>query len=80
MSDPSPAGLYKGLHLCVNDIEAARDELVARGIEVSEPFYFGEDGQTSGVHPGRSDYGTFCEIADPDGNVWLLQEVKRNVG
>ena len=72
-------GSYEGLHLVVNDIEAARAELVGRGLEVSEPFWFGPEGQTTGVHPERSDYGTYCSFSDPDGNGWLLQEVKHNV-
>jgi catechol 2,3-dioxygenase-like lactoylglutathione lyase family enzyme len=69
-------GTYQGLHLVVTDIEAARAELVGRGVEVSEPFHFGEGGQTSGLHPERADYGTFASFSDPDGNGWLLQEVR----
>jgi catechol 2,3-dioxygenase-like lactoylglutathione lyase family enzyme len=69
------AGSVQGLHLTVSDIEAARAELVGRGVEVSEPFYFGESGQTPGLHPDRSDYGTFLSFEDPDGNGWLVQEV-----
>jgi catechol 2,3-dioxygenase-like lactoylglutathione lyase family enzyme len=72
-------GSYEGLHLVVNDIEAARAELVGRGLEISEPFWFGPDGQTTGLHPERSDYGTYCSFSDPDGNGWLVQEVKHNV-
>ena len=73
---PSPPGTAQGLHLVVTDIEAARAELAGRGIDVSEPFHFGPEGQTSGVHPGRSDYNSFATFNDPDGNGWLLQEVK----
>jgi predicted enzyme related to lactoylglutathione lyase len=72
-------GTYQGLHLVVNDIEAARAELVERGVEVSEPFHFGEAGQTPGLHPGRADYGTYLSFSDPDGNGWLVQEVKYHV-
>ena len=72
-------GTYQGTHLVVNDIEAARAELVERGVEVSEPFHFGAEGQTQGLHPDRSDYGTFASFADPDGNGWLLQEVHHHV-
>ena len=43
-----------------------------------EPFHFGETGQTSGLHPERTDYGTFASFSDPDGNGWLLQEVTRD--
>jgi predicted enzyme related to lactoylglutathione lyase len=70
-------GSYGGLHLVVTDIEAAREELVGRGVEVSEPFHFGADGQTTGLHPERADYGTFASFSDPDGNGWLLQEVRQ---
>jgi catechol 2,3-dioxygenase-like lactoylglutathione lyase family enzyme len=70
-------GAYQGMHLVVTDIEAARDELAGRGVEVGEPFHFGAEGQTSGLHPGRADYGTFVSFADPDGNGWLVQEVGR---
>jgi catechol 2,3-dioxygenase-like lactoylglutathione lyase family enzyme len=69
------AGSLQGLHLVVSDIEVARAELVGRRVEVSEPFHFGETGQTPGLHPDRSDYGTFLSFQDPDGNSWLIQEV-----
>jgi catechol 2,3-dioxygenase-like lactoylglutathione lyase family enzyme len=72
----SPPGTAQGLHLVVTDVEAARAELVGRGIDVSEPFHFGPEGQTPGVHPDRSDYNSFATFSDPDGNGWLLQEVK----
>ena len=68
-------GTYQGLHLVVSDIEAARADLVARGVDVSEPFHFGEAGQTPGLHPERGDYGTYLSFSDPDGNGWLVQEV-----
>jgi catechol 2,3-dioxygenase-like lactoylglutathione lyase family enzyme len=68
-------GAVKGLHLVVADIEAARAELVDRGAEVSGFFHFGEGGQMPGTHPTRDDYGTFCSFDDPDGNMWLVQEV-----
>jgi catechol 2,3-dioxygenase-like lactoylglutathione lyase family enzyme len=67
-------GSVRGLHLVVTDIVAARDELVARGVEVGELHHFGVGGRVSGVHPERSDYNTFADFTDPDGNVWLLQE------
>ena len=71
-------GTYQGLHLVVDDIEAARSELVARGVDVSEPFHFGPDGQTPGLHPERADYGTYVSFPDPDGNGWLVQEVRHH--
>ena len=73
---PSAPGSAQGLHLVVTDIEAARDDLVARGVDVSKPFHFGPEGQIEGVDPQRQDYGTFASFADPDGNGWLLQEVR----
>ena len=76
MRNPEKAGTLEGLHLVVTDIEAARAELVARGTDVSEPFHFGETGQVPGLDPNRADYGTFATFSDPDGNVWLVQEVK----
>ena len=72
-------GTYQGLHLVVNDIEAAHKLLVERGVEVSEPFHFGPEGQTPGLHPERADYGTYLSFSDPDGNGWLVQEVKYHV-
>jgi catechol 2,3-dioxygenase-like lactoylglutathione lyase family enzyme len=68
-------GTYQGLHLVVTDVEAARALLVERGVEVSEPFHFGPEGQTPGVDPARRDYGSYVSVSDPDGNGWLIQEV-----
>jgi catechol 2,3-dioxygenase-like lactoylglutathione lyase family enzyme len=70
-------GSYQGMHLVVTDIEAARAELADRGVEVSEPFHFGAEGQTPGLHPERADYGTYLSFSDPDGNGWLIQEVRQ---
>ena len=74
---PAPPGCIQGLHLVVEDIEAARAELVDAGIDVGKPFHFGADGRVEGVDPEHRDYGTFAEFADPDGNGWLLQEVRQ---
>jgi predicted enzyme related to lactoylglutathione lyase len=68
-------GSAQGLHLVVTDIEAAVAEVRERGIEVSDPFHFGAEGKIDGVDPQRQDYGSFAELSDPDGNVWLLQEI-----
>jgi catechol 2,3-dioxygenase-like lactoylglutathione lyase family enzyme len=69
-------GSYQGMHLVVTDIEAARAELADRGVDISEPFHFGAEGQVPGLHPERADYGTYLTFTDPDGNRWLIQEVK----
>lgn len=67
-------GSAQGLHLVVTDIEAARADLVERGIDVSELFHFGPGGQEPGLDPQRADYGSFASFTDPDGNGWMLQE------
>ena len=72
-------GTYQGMHLVVEDLPAARALLVERGVEVSEPFHFGAEGQAPGLHPERADYGTYLSFSDPDGNGWLVQEVKHHV-
>jgi catechol 2,3-dioxygenase-like lactoylglutathione lyase family enzyme len=69
-------GSAQGLHLVVSDIEAARAQLVERGTDVSGFFHFESGGQVPGLDPGRSDYATFLSFNDPDGNAWLVQEVR----
>jgi catechol 2,3-dioxygenase-like lactoylglutathione lyase family enzyme len=75
-------GSAQGLYLIVSDVEAARAELAARGVEVSEVFHagtpgaqFGKDGRVSGPAPDHATYSSFATFSDPDGNGWLLQEV-----
>ena len=69
-------GSAKGTYLVVSDIEAARAELVDRGVEVSELFHRGgKEGRLSGPDPQRRSYASFASFSDPDGNGWLLQEV-----
>jgi catechol 2,3-dioxygenase-like lactoylglutathione lyase family enzyme len=78
-------GSAQGLYLVVSDIEAARDELVARGVEVSDVFHAGTPGaqfqpdgtrgRVSGPAPDHATYGSFATFSDPDGNGWLLQEI-----
>jgi catechol 2,3-dioxygenase-like lactoylglutathione lyase family enzyme len=75
-------GSAQGLYLIVSGIEAARDELVARGVEVSEVFHegtpgarFHDAGRVAGPSPEHSSYGSFASFSDPDGNGWLFQEV-----
>jgi catechol 2,3-dioxygenase-like lactoylglutathione lyase family enzyme len=70
-------GAAKGLHLVVPDIEAAHAELVGRGVDVSDPFHFGPQGKANGLDPERRDYASFLSFEDPDGNAWLVQEVRR---
>ena len=72
-------GTYQGMYLVTSDIEATRADLVARGVDVSEPFHFGQQGQTPGLHPTRADYASFMSFKDPDGNGWLIQEVKKRL-
>jgi catechol 2,3-dioxygenase-like lactoylglutathione lyase family enzyme len=74
---PAAPGSYQGLHLVVSDIDAARAVLVERGVDVSELFHFGAEGQTPGPDPERGDYNTYLSFGDPDGNGWLVQEVRR---
>jgi hypothetical protein len=71
--------------LVVSDIEAARDELLATGVDVSEVFHpgtpgaqfqtDGTSGRVSGPAPEHASYGSFATFRDPDSNGWLLQEV-----
>jgi catechol 2,3-dioxygenase-like lactoylglutathione lyase family enzyme len=78
-------GSFRDLYLIVSDIGAARAELVARGVEVSEVFHEGasgarfrddgSNGRVSGPAPEHASYGSFVSFSDPDGNSWLFQEV-----
>jgi catechol 2,3-dioxygenase-like lactoylglutathione lyase family enzyme len=77
MMNPDAAGTVNGLHLIVNDIDAARSELVDRGAPASEIFHFDAGGQLPGPDPDRGDYNSFLSFQDPDGNGWLVQEVGR---
>ena len=67
-------GSAKG-YLIVSDIVAARNQLVAAGIEGSESFHIGPEGRVSGLDPERRTYRSRASFNDPDGNVWLLQEI-----
>ncbi|HYR88149.1 MAG TPA: VOC family protein [Terriglobia bacterium] len=78
-------GSAQGLYLIVSDIAAAREGLVARGIEVSKVFYpaapgaqfgsNGANGRVSGPAPDHASYRSFATLTDPDGNGWLIQEI-----
>jgi catechol 2,3-dioxygenase-like lactoylglutathione lyase family enzyme len=77
-------GSVQGLYLIVYDIEAARAELVDRGVEVSQVFHdiggifhhAGTEGRVPGPDPKRRDYASYASFSDPDGNGWILQEVR----
>ncbi len=77
MRNAERVGAVTGLHLVVEDIEAARADLASRGVVISEPYHFGLQGQTPGLDPERRSHGSFASFSDPDGNGWLVQEVRR---
>jgi catechol 2,3-dioxygenase-like lactoylglutathione lyase family enzyme len=77
-------GSAQGLYLILSNVEAARQELVARGADVSEVFHSlkpgaqfrpESDGRVSGPDPGHRSYSSFATFNDPDGNTWLFQEI-----
>ena len=77
-------GSVQGTFLVVEDVEAARAELIRNGADVSEVFHFesnvlrvaGTKGRVPGPDPNRHSYFSFASFSDPDGNSWLVQEVK----
>jgi predicted enzyme related to lactoylglutathione lyase len=76
MKNSDTPGSLQGLHLIVTDIDDARTELVERGMDVSGVFHFSSGGETPGPDPQRSDYNSYLSFSDPDGNGWLIQEVR----
>jgi catechol 2,3-dioxygenase-like lactoylglutathione lyase family enzyme len=69
-------GSVRNVYLVVNDIEAARTELISEGVDVSEVFHrAGTDGHVPGPDPDHASYGSFATFSDPDGNSWILQEI-----
>jgi hypothetical protein len=76
MKSTERADTAHGLHLVVSDIEAAQTDLLGHGTEISELFHFEQGRQVTCPHPERSDYNSFFSFSDPDGNGWLVQEVK----
>ncbi|HEY3824513.1 MAG TPA: VOC family protein [Bryobacteraceae bacterium] len=82
-------GSAQSLYLVVSDIAAARDQLIARGADVSEVFHPGVPGghfqtdgpaaRLSGPAPDHTSYGSYATFSDPDGNSWLLQEVTKRL-
>jgi catechol 2,3-dioxygenase-like lactoylglutathione lyase family enzyme len=76
LTTAAPGSALAGL--VVSDIEAAHDELVGRGIDASDVWHgppFPPEARQPGVDPERTSYGSFFSFNDPDGNVWLVQEV-----
>jgi catechol 2,3-dioxygenase-like lactoylglutathione lyase family enzyme len=76
-------GSVQGTFLIVDDIEASRAELVRRGADVSEVFHFdgplhvdGTKGRVPGKDPEGQSYRSWASFSDPDGNSWMLQEIK----
>jgi catechol 2,3-dioxygenase-like lactoylglutathione lyase family enzyme len=68
-------GSIERLEMVVSDIEAAREFLTSRGVEVSDFFHRGESGFEPGLDPERTSYNSYATFSDPDGNGYLLQEV-----
>jgi catechol 2,3-dioxygenase-like lactoylglutathione lyase family enzyme len=84
----APPGSAQGLYLIVSDVEAARKDLIGRGIEVSEVFHAGSpgaqflidgSGRSSGRATEHASYRSFATFHDPDGNGWLFQEITRRL-
>jgi catechol 2,3-dioxygenase-like lactoylglutathione lyase family enzyme len=83
------AGSARGLYLIVSNVEAARGELVDRGVQVSEVFHAGSpgaqfqpdgtSGRVGGPAPDHGSYQSFVTFSDPDGNGWLFQEVTKRL-
>lgn len=67
-------GSGKG-YIIVSDIVTARNAMLAAGVQVGEFFHLGQNGQTSGLDPERNTYRSRAEFKDPDGNIWVLQEI-----
>jgi catechol 2,3-dioxygenase-like lactoylglutathione lyase family enzyme len=81
-------GSAQAMLLAVSDIEVARKELIARGVDASEVFHCdagtacrfrGVGTRINGPHPERLSYSSFVSFSDPDGNTWLLQEVTQRL-
>jgi catechol 2,3-dioxygenase-like lactoylglutathione lyase family enzyme len=75
---PAKPGSFQGSELAVHDIDAAREDLIGRGIEVSELYHL-DGGPKPGPDPERRSYQTFASFKDPDGNTWQLQEIKERL-
>jgi catechol 2,3-dioxygenase-like lactoylglutathione lyase family enzyme len=83
ITDAQPGSLH-GLQLVVSDIEAARTELIGRGVDVTDVFHdvggvfyhVSPAYEIPGPDPDRRDYRSYARFSDPDGNDWMLQEVR----
>ena len=76
LTNAAPGSAEGGL--TVSDIVAAHDELTGRGIDASEIWHgppFPVEARQPGPDPEHTSYGSFCSFTDPDGNIWLVQEV-----
>jgi catechol 2,3-dioxygenase-like lactoylglutathione lyase family enzyme len=71
-------GSIQGLHLFVNNIDAARTALLDRGVDVGEVHHFEAGQRVPGPDPQHRDFESFLFFADPDGNGWAVQEVGRS--
>jgi catechol 2,3-dioxygenase-like lactoylglutathione lyase family enzyme len=75
----APVGSLRNVYLVVTDLEAVRNHLRERGVDVGEirhktPIRAWDGGFASGLDPARGDYASFANFSDPDGNSWVLQE------
>ena len=78
---PAAPGSARGLFLVVSDIEEGRAELIDRGVAVGEVFHVAGPGQPplKGRDPAGRSYASYAAFSDPDGNSWLLQEIKQRL-
>jgi catechol 2,3-dioxygenase-like lactoylglutathione lyase family enzyme len=77
-----PPGSIKDMYLIVDDLQAARNELISRGADVSEIWHgrgLGSEGHQPGPAPEHQSYGSFASFSDPDGNSYLLQEITKRL-
>jgi catechol 2,3-dioxygenase-like lactoylglutathione lyase family enzyme len=75
-------GSVKDMYLIVDDLQAARDELISRGADVSEIWHgrgLGTEGHEPGPDPGGASYRSFASFSDPDGNRYLLQQITQRL-
>ena len=86
VTDAAP-GSVRGIHLVVDDVVAAWDDLNAKGVKTSGVFHdaggvfhhAGDEARVEGPQPERRSYGSFLSFEDPDGNGWILQEITERI-